>query len=403
MTTTDAVPEYPMTRAEGCPFDPPPQLTQLQQEAPLVKVGIFGKPAWMVTRYADQRQLLPDKRISADVFRPDFPGATREPLPESERRSVGFVVMDDPEHARLRRMVSAPFAIKRVEAMRPRIQGIADRLIDHLLDGPRPVDLVTAFALPMGLQVICELLGVPYEDRDSFERDSNQLANTSLPMEVRVQARIRIGKYLDKLVGDKLAHPGDDLLSGLTAQIRAGELTRWDAAGIGVLLLSAGHETASNMIALSTLALLENPDQLELLRDSDDPAVVAGAVEELLRYLTINHHSRRRQVIEDFEYDGQLLKAGEGILFPSDIANRDPSVFDEPDRLDLTRDASRHITFSVGPHACLGQPLARVELQVVFSTLYRRIPTLRRAVPLDELSFKQDVATYGVHSLPVTW
>ncbi|MFB6720658.1 cytochrome P450 [Kribbella sp. NPDC056345] len=403
MTTTESVPDYPMTRAAGCPFDPPPQLTRLQQEAPLVKVAVFGKPVWMVTRYDDQRQLLPDQRISADVFRPDFPGTTRDPLPESERGSVGFIVMDDPEHARLRRLVSAPFAIKRVEAMRPRIQGIVDRLIDQLLDGPRPVDLVTAFALPTASQVICELLGVPYEDRDAFDRAGSQLANVGLPMEDRIQARIGIGKYLDKLVGDKLADPGDDLLSGVAEQVRAGRLTRWDAAGIGVLLLSAGHETTSNMIALGTLALLEHPGQLELLRDSDDPAVVAGAVEELLRYLTINHHSRRRQVIEDFEYGGRLLKAGDGILFPSDIANRDPSVFAEPDRLDLTRDASRHITFGVGPHACLGQPLARVELQVVFGTLYRRIPTLRSAVPMDHIGFKQDSALYGVHSLPVTW
>jgi cytochrome P450 len=247
------------------------------------------------------------------------------------------------------------------------------------------------------------LLGVPYADHDFFQQNSKQLISLSSTPEERGQAHSNLGGYLYKLVGEKLEHPGDDLLSGLTERVNAGELTKQDAAGMGVLLLLAGHETTANMIALGTLALLEHPEQLAVLRETDDPKVVAGAVEELLRYLNITHDGRRRAVLDDIEFDGQVLKAGEGLIFPNDIGNRDPEVFADPDRLDLHRDARHHVAFGFGIHQCLGQPLARMELQVVYSTLYRRIPTLRRAAALDEIPFKHDGSVYGVLSLPVTW
>ncbi|MET9268707.1 cytochrome P450 [Kribbella sp. NPDC003557] len=395
-------PVYPMTRATGCPFDPPPQLRELQQDAPLVKVKVFGKEAWLVTRYDDQRTLLADPRLSSDVTKPGYPSPTGAP-PRKDGVGIGFILMDDPEHARLRRMVTAPFMIKRIEAMRPAVQTLVDSLIDDLLAGPKPVDLVEAFALPVPSLVICRLLGVPYADHDFFQQNSKLLIRMSATPEERAAAHGNLASYLDDLVGEKLANPGDDLLSGLTERVKVGELTRQDAAGMGVLLLIAGHETTANMIALGTLALLEHPEQLAVLRETDDPKVVAGAVEELLRYLNITHNGRRRAVLDDIELHGQVIKAGEGIIFPNDIGNRDPSVFAEPDTLDLHRDARRHVAFGFGVHQCLGQPLARLELQVVYSTLYRRIPTLRRAVALEEIPFKHDGAVYGVYSLPVTW
>jgi cytochrome P450 len=395
-------PVYPMTRATGCPFDPPPQLRELQEEAPLVKVDIFGRPAWLVTRYDDQRALLADPRLSSDVTMPGYPSPTGEP-PRKDGVGIGFILMDDPEHARLRRMVTAPFMIKRIEAMRPGVQKIVDGLIDDVLAGPRPVDLVEAFALPVPSLVICQLLGVPYADHDFFQQNSKMLIRMTATPEERAAAHGNLASYLNDLVGEKLDNPGDDLLSGLTERIRSGELTRQDAAGIGVLLLIAGHETTANMIALGTLALLEHPEQLAVLRETDDPKVVAGAVEELLRYLNITHNGRRRAVLEDIELHGQVIRAGEGVILPNDIANRDPSMFFDPDTLDVHRDARRHVAFGFGVHQCLGQPLARMELQVVYSTLYRRIPTLRRAVELDEIPFKHDGAVYGVYSLPVTW
>ncbi|GAA1578201.1 cytochrome P450 [Kribbella hippodromi] len=398
-----SVPVYPMTRATGCPFDPPPQLRDLQDEAPLVKVQVFDRTAWLVTRYADQRKLLADPRLSSDVGKPGYPNSVARPLKSDEDTGIGFILMDDPEHSRLRRMVTAPFMIKRVEAMRPRVQEIVDELIDDLLAGPKPVDLVTAFALPVPSLVICRLLGVPYEDHDFFQQNSKTLIRTSASVEERTEARNNIGRYLNELMGEKLANPQDDLLSGLAERVKAGELTRRDAAGIGVLLLIAGHETTANMIALGTLALLEHPDQLAVLRETEDPKLVAGAVEELLRYLNITHNGRRRAVLEDIEFAGEVLKTGDGVIFPNDLGNRDADAFPDPDRLDVTRDARHHIAFGFGVHQCLGQPLARMELQVVYSTLYRRIPTLRRAVGLDEIPFKHDGAVYGVYSLPVTW
>ncbi|TDW15171.1 cytochrome P450 [Kribbella kalugense] len=395
-------PVYPMTRATGCPFDPPPQLRELQQEAPLVKVDIFGKPAWLVTRYDDQRKLLADPRLSADVTTPGYPSPTGQP-PRKDGVGIGFILMDDPEHARMRRMVTAPFMIKRIEAMRDGVQKIVDGLIDDLLAGPKPVDLVEAFALPVPSLVICQLLGVPYADHDFFQQNSKTMIRMTASLEERTAAHGNLASYLDKLVGEKLENPGDDLLSGLTERVKSGELTQQEAAGIGVLLLIAGHETTANMIALGTLALLEHPEQLAVLRETDDPSVVASAVEELLRYLNITHNGRRRAVLEDIELHGQVIKAGDGVIFPNDIANRDESVFSDPDTLDVHRDARRHVAFGFGVHQCLGQPLARMELQVVYSTVYRRIPTLRRAVELDEIPFKHDGAVYGVYSLPVTW
>jgi len=312
--------------------------------------------------------------------------------------------MDDPEHARLRRMVTAPFMIKRVQALRPAIQKIVDGLIDDMLDGPKPVDLVRAFALPVPSLVICELLGVPYADHDFFQRTSRSLVNRDTTPEEALVAQQQLVDYLDDLVSQKLAHPGDDLLSQLAEKrVTAGELSRHDAAVMGQLLLVAGHETTANMIALGTLALLEHPDQQALLRDTDDPKLITGAVEELLRYLNIVQLGRRRVALAAIEIGGQTIHAGDGVIMPNDLGNRDPAAFPDPDRLDLRRDARHHVAFGYGVHQCLGQPLARVELQVVYGTLYRRIPTLRLAIDLDRVPFKHDGAVYGVYELPVTW
>jgi cytochrome P450 len=393
-------PLYPMTRAAGCPFDPPPELHALQEEGPLAKVRLWdGSTPWLVTRYADQKALLSDKRVSADVTRPGYPS----PAPV-KGAGISFILMDDPEHARLRRMVTAPFTIRRVETMRPAVQKIVDDLIDAMLAGPKPVDLVEAFALPVPSLVICDLLGVPYADHDFFQDNSKTVINRNATPEDRMAAVGNLAKYLDELVGEKLANPGGDLLSQLTERIENGELTRPEAAQMGVLMLIAGHETTANMIALGTLALLENPDQLARLRATDDPKQIATAVEELLRYLNITHNGRRRVALEDIPIAGEVIRAGEGVIMPNDIGNRDPDAFPDPDRLDVSRgDARRHVAFGFGVHQCLGQPLARMELQVVYDTLYKRIPTLQLATDIEKVPFKHDGSVYGVYELPVTW
>ncbi|MDX3100571.1 cytochrome P450 [Nonomuraea angiospora] len=393
--------EFPMARAAGCPFDPPPPLRTLQEEGPLAKVRLWdGSTPWLVTTYAEQRALLADPRVSADVTRAGYPiQAPRI----GAGGTISFIMMDDPEHARLRRMVQAQFTVRRTESLRPAVQKIVDDLIDDLLAGPKPVDLVEAFALPVPSLVICALLGVPYADHDFFQENSKTVIRRSATPEERAAAGARLFEYLDSLMGDKLADPADDLLSKLAERVKAGELTRQEAAQMGVLLLIAGHETTANMIALGTLALLQHPGQLALLRHNDDPRLVASAVEELLRYLNITHSGRRRVALADIEIGGQVIRAGEGMIMANDIANRDPAIFPDPDELDVRRDARRHVAFGFGVHQCLGQPLARMELQVAYSTLYRRVPSLRLAAELEQIPFKHDGQVYGVYELPVTW
>ncbi|MBT1094682.1 cytochrome P450 [Streptomyces sp. Tu102] len=396
-----AVPEFPMPRQSRCPFDPPPALKDLQREGALAKVRLWdGSESWLVTRYAEQRALLGDPRVSADTDRPGYP---TKASPEAGEGKLSFIMMDDPEHARLRRMVTAPFAVKKVEALRPAVQRIVDGLIDDMLAGPAPVDLVDAFALPIPSLVICELLGVPYEEHDFFQEHTRTMVRTTATPEERGAASREVAGYLAGVVGKRIAEPKDDLLSGIAGRVTTGELTHQQATEMALLLLIAGHETTANMIALGTLALLQHPDQLALLRESDDPKLVASAVEELLRYLHITHLGRRRAVTEDIEIAGRLIKAGEGVIMVNEIGNRDPEVFADPDRLDITRDARRHVAFGFGVHQCLGQPLARMELQVVSGTLYKRIPTLKLAGDLRDVRFKTDAFIYGVHELPVSW
>jgi cytochrome P450 len=378
----------------------------------MVRVRLWdGSTPWLVTGYDEHRAVLSDQRVSVDPFRPGAPklspgeAAMTESLLKQGKRSVGtsFIMMDDPEHARLRRMVTSAFTIKRVEAIRPSTQRIVDDLIDKMLDGRKPADLVEAFALPVPSLVISELLGVPYDDHDFFQSNSKTIINRDSTAEQRMGARQRLAEYLDGLLGEKLTHPREDLLSGLAERIKAGELSREEATEMGVLMLFAGHETTANMITLGTLALLQHPDQLALLRDSEDPKLVASAVDELLRYLTITHGGLRRVALADIEIAGQVIRAGEGIIPVNETANRDPSVFPDPDRLDLRRDARRHVTFGYGIHQCLGQPLARMELQIAYPTLLRRIPTLALAADLEEIPFKHDGFIYGAYQLPVTW
>lgn len=396
------VPAYPMRRDH--PFDPPPELGRLRAEDPVSRVRLWdGSRPWLITGYADQRAVLSDPRFSADVRRSGYPHVT----PGSKarrRRSPSFISMDEPDHGKYRKMLTSTFRIKEVERLRPRIQGIVDGLIDDMLAAGPPTDLVSAFALPVPSLVICELLGVPYDDHEFFQKCSRIMVNSTTPAERAIATSDELKAYLEELLEAKNAAPGDDLLSRLVVQqLRTGGMTRSQIADMGLLLLIAGHETTANMIALGTLTLLHHPDQLDELRSTGDPKLIANAVEELLRYLNIVHSGRRRVATEDVEVGGRLIRAGEGVIVATDSGNRDDRVFPDADTLDIHRPARQHVAFGYGVHQCLGQPLARVELQVVYGTLYRRIPTLRPAVGLDEIPFKHDMLVYGVHELPVTW
>ncbi|SDH91383.1 Cytochrome P450 [Sinosporangium album] len=404
---TDAsseTPMFPIARAAGCPFDPPPELSRNREQAPVSRVRLWdGSTAWMVTRYADVRALLADPRVSVDVAQPGFPH-TNAVSKARDTQMKTLMQMDAPEHITNRRRLTAEFMVKRVEALRPTIQQIVDDLIDDLLAGPNPVDLVEAFALPVPSMVICELLGVPYTDRAYFQRVAGELLMDQGDPAKAMAASEELHVYLENLVEERNAEPGDNVFSRLAVeQYRTGAMTRREIATLGQLLLVAGHDTTANTIALGTALLLAHPEQLAAIRDSGDPALVARAVEELLRYLTVTHTESRRVAREDLVVGGQLIRQGEGIIAVKSTANRDPAAFSDPDTLDIHRGARHHVAFGYGAHQCLGQPLARVELQVVFDTLFRRIPTLAPAVPLEELTFKPNAVFYGVRDLPVTW
>ena len=409
MSTTEhdavrTVEAFPMQREARCPFDPPPAGRAAQEATALTRVELAdGTSPWFVTRYAEQRSLLSDPRISADHSRTGYPVPGNGGAGEGAAAGFSFILMDDPEHARLRRMVTAPFMVKRVEAMRPAVQKIVDELIDEMLAVGGPVDLVEAFALPMPSLVICQLLGVPYSDHDLFQSNSKTLINREASNERKRQAVGALLAYLHGLLRAKTQNPAEDVFSDLARRVQTGEVTSDDAAMMGVLLLVAGHETTANMIALGTLALLEHPDQLERLKANEDPALVVSAVEELLRYLTITHDGRKRVATEDIDIAGKTIRAGEGVIMATDLGNRDPRAFADPDALDLGRDARHHVAFGFGVHQCLGQPLARMELQVAYHTLFRRIPGLRLATAVDKVPFKHDGSVYGVYELPVTW
>jgi cytochrome P450 len=396
--------EFPSPRVTGCPFDPPPALRAVSAEKPVSKVRIWdGSTPWMITGHPEQRAILSDRRVSIDEKRPGFPHQNAATAETIDHRPLTIFNADAPEHTRFRRLMTFPFTLKRVEALRPVIQQLTDELIDTMLAGPTPADLVQALALPLPTMVISELLGVRYADHDFFQRHATVSVDRNATPEENVRANVELVDYLARLITTRLDTPGEGWVADLAERVRAGDVTVPEAAQLGVVLLIAGHETSANMIALGTVALLHNPDQLAVFRDSDDPKVIANAVEEMLRYLSIAHHGLRRIAVEDIEIGDEVIHAGEGIIVPLPLANWDPGVFPEPERLDLHREARRHHAFGFGIHQCVGQQLARVELQVVYGTLYRRIPTLALATGVDQIPFKDDHLAYGVAELPVTW
>jgi cytochrome P450 len=395
--------EYPLGRATGCPFDPAPEYRSWQQADGPRSVRLRdGTHAWVLTRYEDIRAALGDPTVSAYELAPGMPSLVTKFAKNHDE--VSFVRLDDPEHAQHRRMVTADFTIKRAERLRPRIQQLADELLDRMIAKGSPADLVQDYALPIPSTVIGLILGVPDTDHEFFQTKAQQSLDLRLTPEENAAGHNELRAYIEELIDRKEREPGDDLVSRLLAgPVAAGELSRSRIPAMVQVLLVAGHDTTAGMIALSTITLLQHPDQLARLCDTDDPAVVARAVEELLRYVTIAENVLVRVATQDITIGGHLVRAGEGLIMNSLVGNRDSSFAADSDTFDIDRNARGHLAFGYGVHQCVGQNLSRVELSISLPTLLRRLPGLRLAVPIEDISFRGKANIYGVERLPVQW
>jgi cytochrome P450 len=383
-------------------YEPSPELAELRAHQPVAQLVLpDGKTAWLVTRYHDVRQVLIDPRFSrAGAASPDVPNTG---LGSFQYETI--LGMDPPEHTRLRKLVAKAFTARRVDELRPRVAKLVDELIDRMQTLPRPVDLVEHFSLPLPVQVICELLGVPADDRHRFHGWSDQMLGdlNRDPREMQ-EAFELLAAYLAELIAAKRAAPADDLMSALiVARDQGDKLSERELVLMGISLLIAGHETTANQLNMFLLTLLRFPEEFDKLRA--DPDSIPRAVEELMRFVQLGEGSAGmpRVATEEIELSGVKIPAGAAVLPSIGAANRDPAMVEEPDRLDVSRPELSHLSFGAGIHHCLGAQLARMELQEALRGILRRMPNLRVVVPDAELAFKRGMILRSLEALPVTW
>ncbi|NED81161.1 cytochrome P450 [Streptomyces sp. SID11233] len=407
MTTTDSG-----NSVSSCPYhasgftserlDLDPAYARLRREEPVTRVTMpHGGDAWLVTRYADVRAALSDTRLSrAAAVGKDVPRSS--PLIQ---QADSLLSMDPPHHTRLRRLAAKAFTARQVAAVRPRVQAIIDSLVDDLEEAGSPADLATGLAWPMGITVICETFGVPSEDRGRFREWTDAMMALTVADPSTIQAaRDSLDAYLRELIARRIADPGEDLLSRLvTSREGDDQLTEGELGVFAVDLLTAGHETTANQTGNFLYTLLSRPSLWESL--VENPQLVPSAVEELLRYtpLATSVAPFSRIALEDFELAGQLVRAGDAVVAQNDSANRDESVFEDPEVLDLHRADNPHVAFGHGAHHCPAAPLARLELRTVIGTLVQRLPGLRLAVAAEEVEWNNNRVMRGVTRLPVEW
>ena len=378
------------------PLQVAPRLRELQAAGTIHRVRTeVGDPAWLVNHHPDVRRLLDDDRLGRSHREPETAARTGESVLFGG--PLGNFATEHADHTRMRALLQPHFTPRHMRALRPRVEALATQLLDDLADHGPPTDLHTALAVPLPILVICELLGVPYDDRDRFRGWTTDAANT------RDHGRSEHGltelyMYGRRLVAAKRQEPGDDVISRLSA---TDGVSDDEAAELSMALLFAGHETTVVQIGLSAMLLLASPDQWQAL--VDQPALVPNAIEETLRASRRSGGMMPRYARTDIEINGVTIKAGELVLLDLGAGNLDPAVFPDPDRVDVTRCGASHLTFGYGARYCLGAPLARIELQTVFSQLVSRFPTLQLAVDVSELTVRQDLLAGGLTALPVRW
>lgn len=389
----------------GCPFDPPARYAELRETDPVSRVSFTVKPTehdgWLLTRIADVKAVLADQRFSkrnellAHVIAPSFPIDTYDP-PAAEPGA--FNKMDAPGHTHYRTLLARHFTMRRQREMEPLVAKVAGECLDAMADTTGPVDLVEAYAAPLPSRVMCELVGLPEAERTEVLAHFAVIFSLTYTVESLTEAIVAVSGLFEKLVRDTMARPGDNLLGVLASDEK---LTEQELVNILWVLVGGAFDTTTNMLALGTFALLNNPDQLAAF--VDEPDLTDNAVEELLRYLTISHLGCSRAALADVEIGDTVIRAGETAVLGLGAANRDPRRFAEPDRLDLRRAAQGHVAFGYGAHQCIGQNHARVVLKVGYRALFERFPSLRLAVPADRIVTNEHVQHYGVAALPVTW
>lgn len=403
---TEVLPDaiwLPSERSSGCPYNPPEQLSEIREKTPLSRIHYSGDvDGWLVTSHALARQVLADARFSSgsNHHRAPIEGApfmeNAPPVPP------GFLsLMDPPDHTRYRRQLTGQFTVRRMRQLTDRVEEITTECLDAMEKQDGPVDLVDSFARLIPGVVIAELLGISYDDRQKFTDlvdHMHALGRNKASVEEQTKAFLAVRGFMSELMFAKREQPTDDLFSGLVTS----EFTDDEIINLGLTLLGAGLDTVAGTLSLGVLALLRNPDQYELLTKATDDDAVSRAVEELLRFTAVLPFLQRC-ALEDVEVDGHLIKAGEMVTISTAAANRDAGKFAAPDDLDITRSARGHVTFGHGIHQCVAQQLARVELQVALPALARRFPTLRLAVAPEEVPVRDEIAFYGLWSLPVTW
>lgn len=394
----------PVPRESLCPFGPAPELTEIREHSRVEKVVCpTGIEAWLVTSYADVREVLGDpQRFSNKSGQAGHVLANMPP--DSPVYEGDFFRMDGQEHVRFRRVFAPAIStMKRIDTFRPMVRRTADDLIDGLADVRGPIDLHDRFSKPLTTSVITELLDVPYADREMFHRVADALFSGKSDVDDLEATTFPLFEYVQNLVTSRRGVPGEDALSVLVDRGQNAEQPFSDIELIKMAagLLVAGYDTTASMITYGTLALLENPDQYRLL--AEEPERAPAAAEELVRLLAVGSGLLRVATV-DTEIAGVPIAAGEYVVVAIQSANHDPAHFADPARLDVTRaDANTHMGFGHGPHQCVGQQIARLELTTALGTLPRRIPSLRLAVPFDEIQFKTETTVYGPLGLPVTW
>ncbi len=401
MTQAQQLPPLHMRRET---FSPTAELREIREtDGVRTVVNALGMTVYLITRHDDIKEVLSDHQRFSNTRPPGFvlPGAPQMSAEElASARAGNLLGLDPPEHQRLRRMLTPEFTIRRMTRLADRVVEIVDAQLDEMERTGPPADLVQTFALPIPSLVICELLGVPYDDRDDFQRRSARQLDLSLPIPQRLEMQRQGREYMRSLVERTRQHPGDDIL-GMLVRDHGDELTDDELVGIASLLLLAGHETTSNMLGLGTLALLRHPDQLAAVRD--EPDAVGPAIEELLRWLSIVHSAIPRVTTTDVEVAGVKIPEGEMVFVSLPSGNRDPNYINTPEVFDIRRGAMGHLAFGHGVHHCLGAPLARLEMRIAFPALLRRFPTLALAGDFDDVQFRSFHFIYGLKSLEVTW